>query len=392
MSKRTDHAFANRWETNAQLALDTIAMRPTRGLAVGGFGINDMQWSHLDEISGNPPGSYTLDPVRVYREFQLACGVCFIDQWIPENPLSMRDQGYHANTVRGATTGAEQIIRDDMAIDSPEAAVEHMERFVFPGYARWKQDLESGADACVENLIAGEVAVQELFGLNMLKGPYGGFFSFPGFMYGQYGYVNYFMAYALYPEVIERGFKLHADAAAVHNRIAARAIVEGGLPKLLRLDHDMADSRGMLVDIKTLDQIWFPHFARAIQPFLDAGIRLIWHCDGNLMDMVPRLLDCGLGGFQGFQYEDGMNYEAICKMKTRDGDDLFIIGGVSVTTTLPHGTPADVRRQIDWLVEKGPKIGLMLGCSSSIAPGVPIENIRTLIEGFRYYRERGRSG
>lgn len=390
MSTQTYHAFAGRWETNAQLALDTIAMRATRGLAVGGFGINDMQWSHLEEISGNPPGSYEKDPVRVYREFQLAAGVCFIDQWIPENPLSMRDQGYESDKPRGATTGATEIVRDGLTIDSPEAAVEHMEKFVFPGFERWKQDLEAEAEADAQKRIAGEVAVQELFGMNMLKGPYGGFFSFPGFMYGNYGYANYFMAYALYPEVIERGFKLQAGAAEVHNRIAAHAIVEGGLPRLVRLDHDMADSRGMLVNIKTLDRIWFPHFARAIQPLLDAGIRLIWHCDGNLMDMVPRLLECGLGGFQGFQYEDGMDYETICKLKTRDGDDLFIIGGVSVTTTLPHGKPADVKRQIDWLVEKGPKVGLMLGCSSSIAPGVPIENIKTLIEGFRHYRELGR--
>jgi uroporphyrinogen decarboxylase len=158
----------------------------------------------------------------------------------------------------------------------------------------------------------------------------------------------------------------------------------------MRLDHDMADSRGTLVDVKTLDRIWFPHFARAIQPLLDAGIRLIWHCDGNLMDMVPRLLECGIGGFQGFQYEDGMDYERICKMHTREGDDLFIIAGVSVTTTLPSGAPADVRRQLDWLVAKGPRVGLMLGCSSSIAPGVPLENLRTLIDGLAHYRTVGR--
>ncbi len=380
-------AFAGQWEMNARLALDTIAMRPTRGIPTCTG--NCMQWSHLETFAGHPPGSYPKDPVRVYLDYKLKTGSCFIDQWIPENPLSMKDQGYETDE-RGATTGAETIVRDGMTIDSPEAAVAHMEQFVFPGFARWKRDLEANADAEVRKRIAGEVAVQEQFGMNMLKVPYGGFFSFPGFMYGHYGYANYFMAYALYPEVIARGFQLQADAAAVHNRIAARAIVEGGLPKLVRLDHDMADSRGMLVDIKTLDRIWFPHFARAIQPLLDAGIRLIWHCDGNLMDMVPRLLECGLGGFQGFQYEDGMDYEAICKMKTRDGNDLFIIGGVSVTTTLPRGTPDDVRRQLDWLVEKGPKVGLVLGCSSSIAPGVPIENIKTLIEGFRYYRERNR--
>ncbi len=383
--------FSNKWQSNAKLAMDTIAMRPTRGIPTGGFGINDMQWSHLETLSGNPPGSYPKEPVRVYREFQLAAGVCFIDQWLAENPLSMKDQGYDNDTQRGATTGADEIVCDGMRIDSPEAAVEHMEKFLFPGWEKWKCDIESNADEEVRKRIAGEVAVQQLFGMNMLKGPYNGFSTFPGFSYGHYGYANYFMAYALYPEVIERGFKLHADAAEVYNRLAARAIVEGELPRLIRLDHDMADSRGMLVDIRTLDKLWFPHFARSIRPLLDAGIRLIWHCDGNLMDMVPRLLECGIGGFQGFQYEDGMDYEKICRMKTREGDGLFIIAGVSVTTTLPRGKPADVRRQMDWLVEKGPKVGLMLGCSSSIAPGVPLDNMKTLIEGFAHYRAYGRN-
>lgn len=384
----TYRIFDDQWQANARLALDTIAMKPTRGIPT--WMINDMQWSHLEAISGNSPGSYARDPVRVYREFSLKAGVCFVDQWIPENPLSMQDQGYGADTVRSATTGAAEIVLDGIVIDSPEAAVEHMERFAFPAWQQWKRDLEAHADAEVHRRISHEITTQQLLGMTMLKGPYDGFFAFPGFMYGVYGYANYFMAYALYPDVIERGFSLYADAAEAHNRIAARAITEGGLPKLLRLDHDMADSRGMLVDIKTLDRIWFPHFVRAINPLLEAGIRLIWHCDGNLMDMVPRLLDCGLGGFQGFQYEDGMDYERICRMKTRDGDDLFIIAGVSVTTTLPHGTPDDVRHQMNWLVEYGPSVGLMLGCSSSITPGVPLENIKALIEGFRHYRERGR--
>ncbi len=388
-SEGSYHAFADQWEANARLALDTIAMRPARGIPT--WMLNDMQWSHLEYFSGNPPSSYPKDPIRVYREFMLKSGVCFIDQWIPENPLSMKDQGYDQQTARGATTGAEEIVRDGMRIDSPEAAVEHMERYLFPKWEQWKRYLEENAEEEVRKRIAGEVEVQRLFGMNMLKGPYGGFYAFPGFQYGFYGYANYFMAYALYPEVIERGFKIHADAAMLHNRIAARSIIEGGLPRLVRLDHDMADSRGTLVDVKTLDKLWFPHFVRAIQPLVDAGIRLIWHCDGNLMAMVPRLLEAGLGGFQGFQYEDGMDYENICRMKTRDGDDLFIMAGVSVTTTLPHGTPADVKRQMAWLVENGPKAGLMLGCSSSIAPGVPLENMQTLIEGFAHYREHGRS-
>ena len=102
--------FEDKWQANARLALDTIAMRPTQGIP--SWVLNDMQWSHLETLSGNPPGSYEKDPVRVYREFQLKIGTCFIDQWIPDNPLSMKDQGYESNTQRGATTGAEEIILD----------------------------------------------------------------------------------------------------------------------------------------------------------------------------------------------------------------------------------------------------------------------------------------
>jgi hypothetical protein len=87
-----------------------------------------------------------------------------------------------------------------------------------------------------------------------------------------------------------------------------------------------------------------------------------------------------------------MDYEKICAMKTREGENLTIVAGVSVTRELPLGTPSDVKKQMAWLVEKGPKTGLSLGGSSTICPGTPWENIKTLIEGLRYYREHGRSG
>ena len=192
----------DQWQENARLALNTIAMRETSRVPT--WMVNAMQWSHLEALSGNPPGSYPEDPVRVYREFCLQCGICFVDQWIPENPLSMRDQGFGQETRLGATTGASQVVRDGLLIDSPEAAVEHMEGFLFPQWEQAGRDLAAHAQEEVRQRIAGEVEIQQLFGPNLLKGPYGGFFRFPGFHYGQYGYENFFAAYALYPEVMER--------------------------------------------------------------------------------------------------------------------------------------------------------------------------------------------
>lgn len=371
-----------------QLALDTILRQPVKGIGI--WLINPMEWRMIDRLAGMPEGSYKKDPVPVYRRMLEKCACCLVDQWIPTNPLSMGAEGYEGDKAgKSATTGAEKVVCDGMVIDSPEAVVEHMEKFVFPGME--KQMAAFDEAATVQRIIDCERKIQDEIGDTMLKTPYSWpFASFPGLSYGGYGYENYFMAYALYPEVIEKLFKLQADYATRHNRAGARAIVEGRMAPLIRLDHDMADGRGTLVDIKSLDRIWFPHFARCIQPFLDAKITLIWHCDGNLSEMVPRLLECGLRGFQGFQYEHAMDYEKICRMKTRDGDDLFIIGGVSVTRTLPHGTPADVKKEMEWLVKYGPKRGLVLGGSSSITPGVPWENLRTLAEGFWHYRTHGR--
>ena len=54
------------------------------------------------------------------------------------------------------------------------------------------------------------------------------------------------------------------------------------------------------------------------------------------------------------------------------------------------GTPDEVRKELVRLVGNGPRTGLFLGCSSSMAPGVSWENIETPIEGLKHYREYGR--
>ncbi len=61
---------------------------------------------------------------------------------------------------------------------------------------------------------------------------------------------------------MERDFAQQADLATLRNRAAARAVIEGGLPRLLRLDHDMADSRGTLVRT----EIAGPHLVPALRP------------------------------------------------------------------------------------------------------------------------------
>lgn len=108
------------------------------------------------------------------------------------------------------------------------------------------------------------------------------------------------------------------------------------------------------------------------------------------MELIPYLIDCGIKGFQGFQYEAGMDYEKICKPKAKDGDTMIIVAGVSVTDVLPCGTPDEVKEQMKYFVDNDPKTGLFLATSSSITPGTNRKNVLTFFEGLKYYCEHGR--
>jgi hypothetical protein len=376
------------FQPNALLALKALELQATNGIPTWIFHTMDIPF--MENYTGNTAGDYYKNPDQVYIEFQKAVGTCLLDQYLADNPLTMGHEGYTSESGRTATTGAQQIVVNGIAINSPEAVIEHLEGLVFPQLEYCIQETRDD-ETTLQAIISAEMELQTRLGSAILKAPYGeGFNHFPKLRYTTYGYENYLAAYALYPEVMEKDFRLQADLAVKRNQQAVQAILTGNLPRVLRTDHDMAASRNLLVRVATLDRIWFPHFARAIKPYIDAGIRLIWHCDGNLMEMVPRLLEVGISGFQGFQYEDGMDYLKICQMKTRNGEPLMIWGGVSVTTTLPFGSPDDVRKELKWLVEHAPPVGFFLGASSTIVPGVPWENLQTLIDGFAYYRTHGR--
>jgi hypothetical protein len=299
----------------------------------------------------------------------------------------MGDRGYEHGSF-SATTGLAAVL-DGITIDSPEAVAQHLEKHAFP---RLEKKIKTfNATEIKQNIILQMSRQSCLLGTDILSTGYG-HIIFPYLMYDQYGYVPFLESYALYPELWERHFRLQGEYAVLHNRAAAEIYIQNDYPLFQRLDHDMADSRSTLVSIESLEKIWLPYFLAAIRPALDAGFKMIWHCDGNLSALLPILIETGIVGFQGFQYEDGMDYEKICAMRTKNGEELLIEAGVSVTKTLPFGKPDDVMNELKFLVEKGPKIGLFLGLSSSCLPGTPFENIQALVEGLNYYRINGRSG
>lgn len=196
---------------NQKLAYDTILNKPNK--RVPSWLLHVMEHEHIERLAGVAPGEYVKNPEQVYLKCQYSIGTCLLDQFIPDNPLTMGNRGYD-HTERGATTGGEEIVLDGIKIDSPEAVVEHLESIVFPHIESAVQSFDE--DKRVKEIISGEKNIQARLGPGILKSGYG-FIQFPILAYGTYGYVNYSMAYALYPDVMEKHFSLQADLALLNN-------------------------------------------------------------------------------------------------------------------------------------------------------------------------------
>lgn len=343
----------------------------------------DVTWT--ERFLGEPPGSYFRDPAGSEIRKMRRCRTAFMDQMVmaPEHQVQ---SGF------GSRLPWQPFELDGITIDGPEAVRDHMERIAIPGLESAIARADDDNPGLVAAFVADLEDSQRQLGPDILRVPYGYIQSKPWLRYGVYGYEWYLMFYALYPEVQAEAFRLEGILAESQNRALAEAAVQRGVPPLVRWDHDMTDSRGALVDVRSLDHIYFPHLERAARPLIERGIRIIWHCDGNVSDFVPRLLDIGFSGFQGFQYECGVDYPALAEMTTRNGEPLTLIAGGSVTTTLVHGTPEDVHREVDWIVENSGDAFLALGATSSICPGTPHPNITALLESVQHYQEAGKAG
>jgi hypothetical protein len=196
---------------------------------------------------------------------------------------------------------------------------------------------------------------------------------------GYFGAENYYMALALYPEAMERFFAHSGEVAFLRNTAVAKAIVDHELPRVMWMGQDACDNRGPYVAPETMHAIYLRHVKHSLEPLKEIGVKILWHSDGNIMPIVPYLLDAGIDGFQGLQetIETRIDIAALRAMPTRAGKPPVIVGSVSSVSTMPFGTPADVRADVArcTALAQAQGGGWLLNFSSSLGPEVPAENI-----------------
>lgn len=208
-------------------------------------------------------------------------------------------------------------------------------------------------------------------------------------LYVQYGYNAFLQACALYPEAVGKIWW----ARSLHSRERAKVLAplfrDLDLVPLLFCGEDLCNNSGPMVSPAFLQRHYFPTLRMITEPLVDADVRLVHHCDGDIRPVVRDFLDCGFSGLQGFQYELGVELPELRTLHGPLNETLLLFTGLSVTRTLPFGTPEDVRAEVDYFLDstEGGR-GMFLFTSNVAGVEIPVGNLRTAYAHARAWAPR----
>lgn len=207
----------------------------------------------------------------------------------------------------------------------------------------------------------------------------------PFWHYDIYGYEAYLSFLLLYEDEAHRYAEYQSVRQYAINERYAKILKREGWP-FLYFGDDIATTRSLFVSPEYLDKHYWPFAQYAMEPFRKANVDIVWHCDGNLTAVIPKMIQCGLTGFQGGQRESGMLFEDLAVTRVHGGRLPIMFGAVSVTIELPkdyNTVIAAVEHQIDVCAKRGG--GHILFMTNTACPDCPLENIIGAYEHAREY-------
>ncbi len=141
---------------------------------------------------------------------------------------------------------------------------------------------------------------------------------------------------------------------------------------------DYGAQTGTLFSPTTWRELIKPRLARLFAPFVERGLPVLMHSDGDIAPIVPDLVEIGLTALNPVQPEVMDHAWLHAEFDGR----LAFYGGVSTQTVLPSGTPDEVRAAarmcVATLAPNG--TGLMLAPSHRLMSDVPLANVAALLD------------
>jgi len=139
---------------------------------------------------------------------------------------------------------------------------------------------------------------------------------------------------------------------------------------------DWGQQRGLQMGPRIWREFIRPAAERMYRVVKEAGRYVMIHSCGDVDELFDDLIEMGLNCFNPFQPEV-MEVDALVR---RYRGRLAFFGGLSTQQTLPYGSPAEVCRETEHLLEMGSDGGYILSPAHAVPGDVPLENMLAFIE------------
>ncbi len=328
--------------------------------------------SYMSYVTGR---DYWSDREGVFYDYLKRCGINLVPQrYVPGEDQRNIERGLVAHPP---TPGGKE------GISGPEDILRSIDRLPEDKEVEAEYDLEAAAETYARDILDRTARMDDevLFIANFGQADFMG-------GYTRWGYENYLIAIAEHPEAMRRYYHYSALKGKLLNAAIVLACEKYGIAPFAYTGQDICTATGPIISPGELREIYFPELRWCLEPLVENGIGIIWHCNGDIRPILDDIMDLGAMGMQGFEEEHGVDYGEMVKLKDSEDRPISVWGCVSVTSTLPHGTPDDVRKSVERSYTlAGTGRGFVLSSTSSVMPEVPHENIDAL---FRHGREFGR--
>jgi uroporphyrinogen decarboxylase len=135
---------------------------------------------------------------------------------------------------------------------------------------------------------------------------------------------------------------------------------------------DLGTELALFLSPKLWREIFKPRLKEVIGSAKDKDVYFFMHTDGNVQEIIPDLIECGLDILNPIQPECMDPVE----IKSKFGNRITMHGTMSLQKTLSFGTPDDVVSEAKSRIEKcGYNGGLILAPSNTLTDDIPVENI-----------------
>ena len=232
---------------------------------------------------------------------------------------------------------------------------------LLPPDLSWLDDHFSLLDEYARTVAGTDTGLFILTG-SFFTSTYDSIFGFENFMY------TLFDDLPLIEEVLEIGASFYVELA---KKVCERDLT------FFYVGDDIAFKSTTLVDPNLLRRIWLPRLRRIFAPALSKKIPILYHSDGNIIEMIPDLIESGINALNPIE-PYGMDIQTV---KREFGRDIALVGNLDVGGNLSLGTSDDVRREARDLIKSvGHDGGLVLASSHSITRNVKPENFMAMVE------------